>query len=78
TFQGFDSVYIFCDARLCDKAENCTGCQNGRSSEPGSGQVMLSLNLDEKISYSSSGSCTAGFWGLLVIAVLIFLSSKLF
>ncbi|KAM4699859.1 pancreatic secretory granule membrane major glycoprotein GP2-like isoform 1-T2 [Discoglossus pictus] len=77
-FQGFDSVYIFCDARLCDKAENCTGCQNGRSSEPGTGQVMLSLNLDEKISYSSSGSCTAGFWAVLVNSLLIFLSSNLF
>ncbi|XP_075056524.1 pancreatic secretory granule membrane major glycoprotein GP2-like [Mixophyes fleayi] len=32
-FQGYDAVYIFCDVRLCNISDGCTGCNNSWSGE---------------------------------------------
>ncbi|KAM4701783.1 pancreatic secretory granule membrane major glycoprotein GP2-like [Discoglossus pictus] len=77
-FQGYNNIFIYCDVRLCNKTEVCSGCQAGRALDSGSGQVVLSLNLDDQISYSSSGSHTVGLWTVLVISLLRFVFNKLY
>ncbi|XP_053562934.1 pancreatic secretory granule membrane major glycoprotein GP2-like [Bombina bombina] len=76
-FQGLPEVYIFCNARLCDKkAENCSQCDSSRATEPKSAEVVLSLKLDNNVDFSSS-SYTAVSWTLLVSSLLALWSNRL-
>ncbi|KAM4699914.1 pancreatic secretory granule membrane major glycoprotein GP2-like [Discoglossus pictus] len=78
-FDGYGEVHIFCDARLCDKASgNCTVCQNGKSSEQGTGEVSVSLRMEDTISFGSSGTDTVVSSAALAASILMLLLNKLF
>ncbi|XP_075056525.1 uncharacterized protein LOC142142546 [Mixophyes fleayi] len=59
-FRGYDAVYIFCDVRLCNISDGCTGCnknQSGESVIPGLG---IHLQFQEAQCYNGSnpGPCS--------------------
>ncbi|KAM4694458.1 pancreatic secretory granule membrane major glycoprotein GP2-like [Discoglossus pictus] len=56
-FDGFPTVSIFCEARLCEKTNgNCSLCNNGRTNEPNTGDVSVTLAMNERLDLSSSGT----------------------
>ncbi|KAM4701478.1 pancreatic secretory granule membrane major glycoprotein GP2-like [Discoglossus pictus] len=76
-FQGFEEVFVFCDARLCGKSENCYACQNGRAAESNTGEVMIALNLEDNgIYFSSSASQKAVSWTVLTGSFLAIIYTK--
>ncbi|KAM4699910.1 pancreatic secretory granule membrane major glycoprotein GP2-like [Discoglossus pictus] len=78
-FQGFNDVNIFCDVRLCDKrSNNCTECETGRAVASNTREVMLSLQFEDNLDLSSSGSHIVLSWTVLASSLFILLSNKLF
>ncbi|XP_053562927.1 pancreatic secretory granule membrane major glycoprotein GP2-like [Bombina bombina] len=77
-FQDFDTLNIFCDARLCDKSEGCTGCKAGKASDPSLGAVSLSLNLDGQVNSGSSGTHAAFSATMMISCLLMFVFNKLY
>ncbi|XP_053562923.1 pancreatic secretory granule membrane major glycoprotein GP2-like [Bombina bombina] len=71
-FDGYLEVFIFCEARLCENPADCTGCKEGRAAEPGSGQVMIPLSLEDSINFSNSGSNAALSWTVLAGCFLLY------
>ncbi|KAM4608061.1 uromodulin-like [Discoglossus pictus] len=58
-FQGYDSVYIFCNARLCNKAsENCSKCTSSRAETEDIKQFSLGPFSFETVIDENSGSHT--------------------
>ncbi|KAM4701774.1 uromodulin-like [Discoglossus pictus] len=77
-FDGLPSVSIFCEARLCDnKTENCSACDSGRANEPNTGEVSVTLTMNERIDFSSSGTPPVPS-ALLAGSLLLLLFNKLF
>ncbi|KAJ1176596.1 hypothetical protein NDU88_001868 [Pleurodeles waltl] len=79
SFDGFSSVYVFCNARLCVKAGgNCTVCTSGvartagDSENIGVGPYILSEMLD-----SSFAPHTVVSWTVLVSSLIALLSLRL-
>ncbi|KAG8588772.1 hypothetical protein GDO81_006096 [Engystomops pustulosus] len=72
-FQGFDSVYIFCDARLCNNASgSCSKCSSSRDASLDSTQFTLGpFTFLDNTEYSSSSrtgfSVTLLFGSLLCL-----------
>ncbi|XP_053562922.1 pancreatic secretory granule membrane major glycoprotein GP2-like [Bombina bombina] len=76
-FRDQNEVYVFCNTRLCEKSEGCTGCLSGKASKDGSGQVSISLKLDD-YGFNSAGSHKVGFLTLLGCFLILLISSRLF
>ncbi|KAM4699862.1 uromodulin-like [Discoglossus pictus] len=78
-FSTDSDMYIYCDARLCDKtSENCTECGNGRSVEVGTSKAVIPLTFEEELSLSSSVSQSAVSWAVLAGSLMAVLSNKQF
>ncbi|XP_075054214.1 uromodulin-like [Mixophyes fleayi] len=66
-FRGYDTVYIFCDARLCNTAsESCSACSSTREVSEGAVQFSLGpLSFQDNLA-DSSGHRTGLSFTLLV------------
>ncbi|XP_053310484.1 uromodulin-like [Spea bombifrons] len=79
-FKDLQEVYIFCDVRICDISEGCTGCKDNRNLRMSADYASLSLRLplQEDYSFSSSSSQIALSWAMIAGCLLSFLSLKFF
>ncbi|XP_069828658.1 pancreatic secretory granule membrane major glycoprotein GP2-like [Dendropsophus ebraccatus] len=79
-FQSTDSVYVFCDVRLCERSPDCSKCDpsgSSRSSED-TRSVMIQLPYENYDLSSSSVTHSALPWAVLCGTLLGFLSNTLF
>ncbi|XP_069612553.1 uromodulin-like [Ranitomeya imitator] len=77
-FQATDSVYVFCDVRMCAKGNDCVkSCSSKSSKSSNTNQVMISLPYDY-VKDSSPVSNSALPWAVLCSTLLGFLTIKLY
>ncbi|XP_053562925.1 alpha-tectorin-like [Bombina bombina] len=77
-FQNFDTLNIFCDARLCYKSEGCTGCKAGKAADPSIGSVGISLGLEGNLNSGSSVPHAAFPATMMISCILMFVFNKFF
>ncbi|XP_077151474.1 uromodulin-like [Ranitomeya variabilis] len=77
-FQGTDSVYVFCDVRMCTIGNDCVkSCSSRSSRSSDTNQVMISVPYDY-VDSSSPVSNSALPWAVLCSTLLGFLTIKLY
>ncbi|XP_075706705.1 uromodulin-like [Rhinoderma darwinii] len=79
-FEATETVFIFCNVRMCDKSSDCHKCDNSSivRSASDTRQIVLPLPYENYDFTSSSVSHSALPWTVLCTTVLGFLSVKLY
>ncbi|XP_018422504.1 PREDICTED: pancreatic secretory granule membrane major glycoprotein GP2-like [Nanorana parkeri] len=80
-FQNYDSVYITCDVRLCEKSNGtCSKCAaSGKSSNIDTNEIQIGLNIEAKYDFAdNAGINTVASWALLLGIQAAFLFIKFF
>ncbi|XP_053310483.1 pancreatic secretory granule membrane major glycoprotein GP2-like [Spea bombifrons] len=77
TFNGYNGLYIFCDARLCTQGEQCDQCTSSRSAGGQTQEISIEVKLQDNFDVISSSSNIAGSLGVMAGCLFMYHSNKL-